>query len=140
MTSPHMHDAYLDYRRHTYPGKDIPSKLSPEYALWMAAWRGGMNAAAQLVRHFVNGRGPLREQFADAIEEQAGMTTQRKTTIDPASCPKCQRSFKGKPIPKRDQEAFGGETHFSVLIGVYDMDKDRTVAWRCPFCAHQWER
>lgn len=25
-------------------------------------------------------------------------------------------------------------------IGIYDMDKDRTVRWRCPDCEHEWPR
>ena len=25
-------------------------------------------------------------------------------------------------------------------IGIYDIDLDRTVAWRCPDCNHQWPR
>lgn len=25
-------------------------------------------------------------------------------------------------------------------IGIYDMEKDRTVAWQCPDCGHQWPR
>jgi hypothetical protein len=26
------------------------------------------------------------------------------------------------------------------LIGIYDDVKDRTVAWRCPDCNHEWPR
>lgn len=25
-------------------------------------------------------------------------------------------------------------------IGIYDMDRDMTVAWRCPECNHEWSR
>lgn len=25
-------------------------------------------------------------------------------------------------------------------IGIYDMEKDRTVKWKCPDCDHEWER
>lgn len=25
-------------------------------------------------------------------------------------------------------------------IGVYSMERDRTVAWRCPDCLHEWPR
>lgn len=25
-------------------------------------------------------------------------------------------------------------------IGIYDMGKDRTVAWQCPDCKHEWQR
>lgn len=29
---------------------------------------------------------------------------------------------------------------YSRLIAVYDQQKDRTVAWRCPFCGKEDER
>ena len=29
---------------------------------------------------------------------------------------------------------------FGRKIGIYDMDKDMTVAWACPDCNHQWSR
>lgn len=25
-------------------------------------------------------------------------------------------------------------------IGIYDMDTDRTVSWKCPDCNHTWKR
>jgi len=25
-------------------------------------------------------------------------------------------------------------------IGIYDFDKDRTVAWQCPDCGNKWDR
>jgi len=25
-------------------------------------------------------------------------------------------------------------------IGIYDLEKDRTVRWRCPDCEHEWPR
>ena len=25
-------------------------------------------------------------------------------------------------------------------IGIYDMEKDRTVRWKCPDCNHEWPR
>lgn len=25
-------------------------------------------------------------------------------------------------------------------IGIYDMELDRTTHWKCPECAHEWER
>lgn len=58
---------------------------------------------------------------------------------DPEACPKCLRSFKGKPIPAKDRRHFGpGATHFNLATGIYSMELDRTVAWRCPFCRHEW--
>lgn len=29
---------------------------------------------------------------------------------------------------------------FGKQIGLYSMEKDRTVAWKCPECGHEWER
>jgi len=29
---------------------------------------------------------------------------------------------------------------FSRVIGIYDWDKDRTVAWQCPDCGVRWDR
>ena len=58
----------------------------------------------------------------------------------PAACPKCRRSFKGSPIPKKDRRFFGPvATHFNRAVGLYDLDKDRTVAHQCPWCKHRWD-
>ena len=54
-------------------------------------------------------------------------------------CPSCGVQFQGDPIPEKDQESFGA-THFSRKIGVYSRERDRTVAWRCPDCGHEWSR
>jgi hypothetical protein len=40
-------------------------------------------------------------------------------------------------IKERD---FGDATHFSRAIAIYSREEDRTVAWRCPDCGHEWER
>ncbi len=29
---------------------------------------------------------------------------------------------------------------FDRKIAIYDRDRDRTVAYRCPDCGHQWDR
>lgn len=55
-------------------------------------------------------------------------------------CPKCGADFQGPPIPEQHRQHYGKHTHFSRLIGIYDMDRDRTVAWRCPDCGHEWPR
>lgn len=54
-------------------------------------------------------------------------------------CPSCKENMQGKPIKKKDQPAFGS-THFSRKIGIYDRMADRTVAWKCPDCGHEWAR
>jgi len=32
------------------------------------------------------------------------------------------------------------EGRFGKVIGIYDMEKDRTVAWQCPRCDGRWDR
>ena len=59
---------------------------------------------------------------------------------DYESCPKCGRSFKGAEIPRAYRKAYGGHTHYSLKVAIYDRAKDRTVRWGCPFCRHEWER
>jgi len=53
------------------------------------------------------------------------------------TCPHCGANLVGPPIPEKDQEAFGFHKNFSRLIGIYDSDADRTVAWQCPDCGAQ---
>lgn len=49
-------------------------------------------------------------------------------------CPNCDSD-------QRDREHLvDGEPKYWRTIGVYDRDRDRTVAWKCPDCNHQWER
>lgn len=44
-------------------------------------------------------------------------------------CPSCDYDFtRGMPAG------------FSRAIGLYDRDRDKTVAWRCPDCGHEWKR
>ncbi len=49
---------------------------------------------------------------------------------DPDSCPSCGENM--------NDEKTGPP--FSRRMGIYDRGQDRTVAWRCPFCKHEWER
>ena len=58
----------------------------------------------------------------------------------PATCPACHADLRGAEIPVEHREHFGGATHGSRLIGIYDRDRDRTVAWRCPDCGAEWAR
>lgn len=55
-------------------------------------------------------------------------------------CPACGADWQGDEIPATHREHFGGKTHYRRLIAVYDRDKDRTVAWRCPDCKEEWPR
>lgn len=54
-------------------------------------------------------------------------------------CPKCGMELRGDPIPEASRHKYGA-THFGREIAIYDMDRDRTVAYRCPDCGHGWKR
>jgi len=55
------------------------------------------------------------------------------------NCPFCKTELQGEPIPKKDQELFGA-THFSRKIGLYSLERDRTVEYKCPDCKKTWPR
>lgn len=54
-------------------------------------------------------------------------------------CPACHVSLQGDPIPAASQEMYGA-THFSRKIALYSRERDRTVAFKCPDCGHDWAR
>lgn len=56
------------------------------------------------------------------------------------ACPKCEANWRDQPIPKESQWMFGDSQWFSRVIGIYDRDLDRTVAWQCPDCGACWDR
>lgn len=56
------------------------------------------------------------------------------------TCPLCHADLTGEPIPEASREHFGGATHGSRRIAIYDRGRDRTVAWQCPDCGGTWER
>lgn len=58
----------------------------------------------------------------------------------PEKCLDCGVSFKAEKIPKNSKEFYGELTHFSKLIGVYDVDLDRTVFFKCPECPARYGR
>lgn len=61
-------------------------------------------------------------------------------------CPACDSDLTGEPIPEESlRRGFYGEwdgtpQFYSRQIGVYSWEEDRTVAWQCPDCGHQWGR
>jgi len=55
-------------------------------------------------------------------------------------CPQCGADWQAEPIPEADRQHFGSHTHFSRRIAVYDLDRDITVAYRCPDCGHTTPR
>lgn len=58
---------------------------------------------------------------------------------DPECCPSCGVDFQGAAIPEEHWHLFGAR-HGSRKIGIYDLGRDRTVAWHCPDCKHEWGR
>jgi hypothetical protein len=72
------------------------------------------------------------------------------------NCPSCKESLEGGLIYehflaeyKNEDKAlmtarlYGAtktEGRWGLATGIYSMEEDRTVAWRCPFCQHQWGR
>jgi hypothetical protein len=58
----------------------------------------------------------------------------------PEFCPKCNADLKGEPIPEQYRSMYGGKTHYSRTIGLYDRGLDRTTHWLCPDCKGRWER
>lgn len=63
----------------------------------------------------------------------------RSLRTNAEACPSCNVSLQGEPIPAHSQDSYGA-THFSRKIGLYSRERDRTVAWKCPDCGHEWER
>ena len=76
---------------------------------------------------------------------------------NPETCPSCFADLRGDLIfdvglkmhnGDRDEalkfaECFGAsetEGCFGKVIGIYDFDRDRTVAWHCPECDYEWPR
>lgn len=54
------------------------------------------------------------------------------------ACPHCGVSMQGSKIPEKIRPLYGGPAHFSRVIGIYSMDEDRTIAWKCPECDQRW--
>ena len=60
-------------------------------------------------------------------------------------CPNCGADLRSTPIPAVSLHLYGGNPicadcgqphHYSKLIAVYDVRRDRTDHWRCPDCGH----
>ena len=60
--------------------------------------------------------------------------------IGETECPLCHADLTGVPIPKQHRQHYGKATHFQRRIGIYDNERDMTVAWQCPDCQGQWPR
>lgn len=55
-------------------------------------------------------------------------------------CPKCGTNWLAERIPEKDRESYGGATHFRRVIALYDLERDTTVAWKCPDCGEEFPR
>lgn len=71
-------------------------------------------------------------------------------------CPNCNANLEGGLIYETFFEKHGDEHkaleiaemygatktegHWGREIGIYDLYKDRTVAYECPDCKHRWKR
>lgn len=56
-------------------------------------------------------------------------------TGDEKRCPACLHSWVGSPIHEDDRKFYGGQTNYSLLVGVEVRGKgDRVNHWNCPFC------
>lgn len=53
-------------------------------------------------------------------------------------CPLCHADLKGQEIPVAYREHYGNATHYSRLIAISDMRKDRVVEYQCPDCKGRW--
>jgi hypothetical protein len=73
------------------------------------------------------------------------------------TCPDCKESLEGDLIYEHFLNEYGGdeekaletaknygatktEGRWGKEIGIYDREKDRTIAFQCPFCNHRWDR
>lgn len=75
-----------------------------------------------------------------ALPEEEDPMPEPRYVGDLEECPACGASWLGEPISEANREAYGGATHYRTLIGIYDRNLDRTVAWRCPDCGQRWDR
>lgn len=55
-------------------------------------------------------------------------------------CSKCGADWDGGEIPENIREHYSPPYRWSRRISVYDRDRDRTVAYRCPDCGDEVQR
>lgn len=56
-----------------------------------------------------------------------------------SECPHCKANLVGEEILEAARENYGGHSHFSRLVGIYDRDRDRTSHFVCPDCGKRIE-
>ena len=59
---------------------------------------------------------------------------------DTRYCPHCGSDQRGDAIPEEHKRLYGGDGYFYRTVGIYDMDRDMTVEWKCPDCSGRWPR
>ena len=59
-------------------------------------------------------------------------------TYETKTCPSCGANWLGMEIPEEHLGAYGGQTHFSRLIGIIDLHSDRTYKYQCPDCKEEF--
>ncbi|PED16335.1 hypothetical protein CON01_00365 [Bacillus thuringiensis] len=74
-----------------------------------------------------------QQYFKDNVKNKKQLETNEE------SCPHCNASLQGEPIPLGVQMYYG-TTHYSRKIGIYSMETDRTTHYQCPDCEQQWKR
>jgi uncharacterized C2H2 Zn-finger protein len=57
-----------------------------------------------------------------------------------ANCPKCESLWHEKRIPEGQRALYGDAKFFSRVMGIYDRNRDRTIAYQCPDCHACWDR
>ena len=56
-------------------------------------------------------------------------------------CPHCGSDQRGDAIPEAYLQMFAHtDGHYYRTIGIYDMERDMTVEWKCPDCDGRWTR
>ena len=63
-----------------------------------------------------------------------------KVTDDTMTCPACGADWTGAEIKHEVRKYYGNNTHFSRCVLVYDMERDRSVAYYCPDCKATFPR
>ena len=56
----------------------------------------------------------------------------------PVECPSCKADLDGGSIPEAHHKYYSPPYRWRRTIAIYDYEKDRTVAWGCPDCEHEW--
>jgi uncharacterized protein with PIN domain len=122
--------AYLEARGYVVVGPDEPIVDDP-------AW---LRAEVRRLRALLGASLARSEKDRRALEHLSSRDpgTQRPAQI--AECPECGADLRGEEIPPEQRAMFGGATHGSRLIGIYDRARERTECYRCPDCEARIER